>query len=641
MADLNPPKTAVQDQDINPWSVEGAQGENGEVAAIDYDAICSKWNTSKIDHALLERFEQVTGKKPHRWLRRGLFFSHRDFDKILTKYEHGEPFFLYTGRGPSTGSLHLGHTIPLEFTKWLQDVFDVPLVFMLTDDEKALFKDSLSFEDTHKYALENAKDIIALGFDEKKTFIYSDLEYLSHHFLTNAYEFSKLVTFNQVRGAFGFDGSANIGKIFFPAVQCSAAFATSYPEIWSDDPSPVRTKALGKIQCLIPMGIDQDPYFRLIRDNAHRMKNPSPKPALIHSKFLTALQGAGGKMSSSNPNSAIFMTDTAKQIKNKINKFAFSGGRETLEEHREKGGNPDVDVAYIYLTYFEDDDEKLQKIYDDYKSGTLLTGELKKMAIEALQSVVESFQDRRKAVTDEVLRSQHRPAIFPPHHKTRSEKTAMTSLISRTMRPAALRRIVSIPVRPLTTTISQRSDNVSSSELKVGELQGAKFRVEPLRRVGEDDATKRARLVYQSRKRGTLESDLLLSTFAAAHLPTLSPELLDQYDLLLDENDWDIYYWATQKEQLSTTNPSSAQSPSTADIDAKPESDQITRHPPSGEWAQTVGNFKPAYRPVPARWKDSEILEKLRAHVRSRSVDGGEGGGMGFMPPLEPPEVKN
>lgn len=40
MADENPPKTVVQDQDINPWSVEGAQGENGEVAAINYDAIC-------------------------------------------------------------------------------------------------------------------------------------------------------------------------------------------------------------------------------------------------------------------------------------------------------------------------------------------------------------------------------------------------------------------------------------------------------------------------------------------------------------------------------------------------------------------------------------------------------------------------
>lgn len=76
---------------------------------------------------------------------------------------------------------------------------------MLTDDEKALFKDSLTFEETLQYAMENARDIIALGFDLKKTFIYSDLKYVSHHFLMNAWEFSKTVTFNQVRGAFGFN----------------------------------------------------------------------------------------------------------------------------------------------------------------------------------------------------------------------------------------------------------------------------------------------------------------------------------------------------------------------------------------------------------------------------------------------------
>ncbi|KAM5352468.1 hypothetical protein ACJ41O_005191 [Fusarium nematophilum] len=203
------------------------------------------------------------------------------------------------------------------------------------------------------------------------------------------------------------------------------------------------------------------------------------------------------------------------------------------------------------------------------------------------------------------------------------------------MRPAAAaRRLLSMPIRPLSTTASRCVDGSQPAELGIGELQGAKFKIEPLRRVGEDDATKRARLVYQSRKRGTLESDLLLSTFASAHLPTLSPSLLHQYDLLLDENDWDIYYWATQKEELSSTNPSTS-------ADAKPASDEVTRHPPVGEWAQTVGNFKPAYRPVPARWRDSEILELLRVHVRSRSVDGGEGGGMGFMPPLGPAEVKS
>ncbi|TPX19021.1 uncharacterized protein E0L32_011265 [Thyridium curvatum] len=431
-----PPATLVQDQDINPWSVEGAQGADGEVAAINYEALSQKWNTQLIDQALLERFERVTGRKPHRWMRRGLFFSHRDFEKILDRYERGEPFFLYTGRGPSTGSLHLGHTIPMQFAQWLQEVFDVPLVFMLTDDEKAVFKDNLTFEEVMGYAMDNAKDIIALGFDVKKTFIYSDLKYLSHHFLMNAWEFSKLVTFNQVRGAFGFNESTNIGRIFFPSVQCVAAFATSYPQIWSDTPSEVRTKEIASIPCLIPMGIDQDPYFRLVRDIAPRMGNPSPKPALIHSKFLTALQGAGGKMSSSNPTSAIFMTDTAKQIKvrtqhmfffsfpshllntlltpfllppvapqTKINKYAFSGGQVSVEEHRRLGGNPDVDVSYIYLTYFEDDDAKLAKVYDDYKRGDLLTGELKKLAIDLLQDYVRDFQERRATVTDEVLES--------------------------------------------------------------------------------------------------------------------------------------------------------------------------------------------------------------------------------------------
>ena len=126
---------------------------------------------------------------------------------------------------------------------------------------------------------------------------------------------------------------------------------------------------------------------------------------------------------------------------------------------------------------------------------------------------------------------------------------------------------------------------------------------------------------------------------------------LTEYDLFLDENDWDIYYWATQRESTSSTNPSSpnapiAESPASAGSaasspDGKPASDDVLvarNPPPSGEWAQTVGNFKPAYRPVPSRWRDSEILELLRAHVRSRSVDGNEGMGMGFMPALDTKE---
>ncbi|KAJ9664253.1 tryptophan--tRNA ligase [Coniosporium apollinis] len=413
LADKATAPNAAAEQQIDPWSVSAATDEHGNILAFDYEAISRKWNTKLIGDALLQRFESLTGHKPHRWLRRGLFFSHRDLESILDVYERGETFFLYTGRGPSSSSMHIGHTIPFEFTKWLQDVFDVPLVIMLTDDEKFLFKEDLKLEEVMGFARDNAKDIIAVGFDVKKTFIYSDLEFLGtagKHMLLNAWEFSKGITFNQVRGAFGFDGSTNTGRIFFPNLQCVAAYATSYPFIWGDDPlSPVRSKKTAAIPCLIPCAIDQDPYFRLLRDHTKSMSHKIPRPALIHSKFLTALQGAGGKMSASNPNSAIFMNDTAKSIKNKINKHAFSGGQETLELHREKGGNPDVDVAYQYLTYFSDDDEKLERLARDYRSGELLTGDMKKECIALLQEYVGSFQERRKAVSKEVLNEFMRP----------------------------------------------------------------------------------------------------------------------------------------------------------------------------------------------------------------------------------------
>jgi tryptophanyl-tRNA synthetase len=393
------------EQEINPWDVQ---------AGVDYVKISEKWATKLIDQPLLERFERVTGHKPHRWLRRGLFFSHRDLELILDTYERGDDFLLYTGRGPSSDAMHIGHTIPFEFTKWLQDVFDVPLVIMLTDDEKFLFKEKLKQEEVYEFSRQNAKDIISVGFDVKKTFMYIDSEFFSsgynRHFSLNTTEFEKLITNNQVRGAFGFDGSTNIGSNAFAAKQCVAAFASSYPFIWGEDHATYkRSKKLAAVPCLIPCAIDQDPYFRLVRENCNRMDLPSPKPALIHSKFLTALQGAGGKMSASDANSAIFMSDTPKQIKNKINTKAFSGGQETLELHREKGGNPDIDVPYQYIGYFEDDDDKLKKLAEDYRKGELLTGEMKKECIDTMTVYVKKYQESRAKVTDEMLDEFLRP----------------------------------------------------------------------------------------------------------------------------------------------------------------------------------------------------------------------------------------
>jgi len=97
------------------------------------------------------------------------------------------------------------------------------------------------------------------------------------------------------------------------------------------------------------------------------------------------------------------MSDTANQIKNKINKYAFSGGQETAEQHRRLGGNPDVDVPFQFLSFLLDDDEELEKLRTTYKSGELLTGEMKKRCIAVLQEYVGSFQARRKQVTDKTI----------------------------------------------------------------------------------------------------------------------------------------------------------------------------------------------------------------------------------------------
>ncbi|CAE8588572.1 unnamed protein product, partial [Polarella glacialis] len=173
---------AEGDMVVDPWTVTGK---------IDYQKLIRDFGSSPISPELLERMEKLTVGKGrvsslHRWLRRGIFFSHREFDAICKMQEQGTPFYLYTGRGPNSAAMHLGHLLPFMFTKWLQEAFNVPLVIQMTDDEKFLWKGEYDPDkgdnlDHFRYlTTENAKDIIACGFDKKKTFIFSDCDYMGH-----------------------------------------------------------------------------------------------------------------------------------------------------------------------------------------------------------------------------------------------------------------------------------------------------------------------------------------------------------------------------------------------------------------------------------------------------------------------------
>jgi len=374
------------EQIVTPWVVEGAD------EGIDYDKLIKQFGSQEIDKAMIKRMEKLTGHKAHRFLRRGIFFSHREMNRILDLYEKGTPFYLYTGRGPSSASLHLGHMLPFMFTLWLQKVFNVPLVIQITDDEKFYWK-NLKLSETYNLGLENIKDIIACGYDISKTFIFSNLEYVGTMYPVIC-KIHKTFTYNQVRGCFGFTPSDHCGKYSFPAIQAAPSFSASFPHIFGHNT---------KIPCLIPCAIDQDPYFRLTRDSAPKLGYI--KPALIHSKFFPALQGSKSKMGSSNPNSAVFMTDTPKQIAKKINKYAFSGGGETLEEHKKNGGNCDIDIPYQWLTFFLEDDDELEEIRDKYSKGIMMSGEVKKRLIQVIQPIVAHHQAARKLVTLEMVKA--------------------------------------------------------------------------------------------------------------------------------------------------------------------------------------------------------------------------------------------
>ena len=115
------------------------------------------------------------------------------------------------------------------------------------------------------------------------------------------------------------------------------------------------------------------------------------QPASTYHQFAIGM--TGGKMSSSQPETTMFLNDSMKDIEKKI-KSSFSGGQATVEEHRAKGGNPDVDVAFQYLRYFfEEDDNELERIRNEYVSGDLLTGEIKAICVEKASMWMERHHE--------------------------------------------------------------------------------------------------------------------------------------------------------------------------------------------------------------------------------------------------------
>jgi len=363
--------TTDEEMIVTPWEVKGK---------IDYEKLIREFGTQPLTPELLEQFRKITGTL-HPQLERRIFFSHRDLDWILQRYEAGEKFVLYTGRGPS-GPVHIGHLVPWIFTKYLQDRFDAKLYFQMTDDEKFLQHDEIALSEPKKWAYENSLDIIALGFDPEKTKIIMDTDNIGELYEL-AIHIGKRITYSTARAVFGFQDSTNIGMLFYPAIQAVPAFLESY--------------LTGKnVPCLIPAAIDQDPYWRVTRDVAPKLGYY--KPAQIHCRFMPGL-GRGGKMSASMPETSVFTIDTPDLAEKKI-KSAFTGGRTTIEEQRRMGANPDICSVFAYDYFLFMDQKEVEDLRYKCLAGNIMCGECKVALAERVKKFLLEHQEKREKAKD-------------------------------------------------------------------------------------------------------------------------------------------------------------------------------------------------------------------------------------------------
>ncbi len=339
-----------------------------------------------LDHQkLIERFgaRNITDlkEKPDFYtFQNDLIVSHRDFDIFYAKLRAGKPSAIVSGFNASSYP-HIGHIGVFDTNKFFQEKYGCQVFIPISDDESYVSGKVKTQEEGLRKSLYLARSVVALGFKLDLTKVIIDQLY------TNIYNFairlSRSVTMSMVKASYGYGNDRNVGLFFYPSVQSAHVLM---PNLFG----------IGNV--LVPIGPDEDPHLRICRDVAEL--HGFSKPAVVHSKFMPGIDG--GKMSKSKGN-AIFLVEDEKTIRKKIAN-AFSGGQASIEEHRRLGGNPEIDVPFIYLKHYFLTAVESEQIAGEYRKGRLLSGEMKKMLADRVVERVAKFQENYSRVNEKDLK---------------------------------------------------------------------------------------------------------------------------------------------------------------------------------------------------------------------------------------------
>jgi tryptophanyl-tRNA synthetase len=357
---------ATDDFTVTPYSVEGD---------IDYDRLLEQFGADPLGPDQQAQFPDPV----HPLVGREVFYAERDLDPFLDAANNGRPHSIVTGRGPS-GPMHIGHIFPFYFARYLQEQTGTLVYIPISDDEKYFLKD-LSLEELDTDTRDNLRDLLAVGFDPDRTRIVLDTADADVVYPIAA-ALAKEITQSTVDATYG--EPENVGLSFYPAVQATHLLLPQLVE--------------GQHPTLVPIAVDQDPHVRVCRDVAAKQRYDVRKPGALLSKFLPSLDGPG-KMSTSDDAPSILLSDDRETVLEKIRSHAYSGGQPSIEAHRAQGGDPEVDVPYLLLYYFfEESDERVAELAEQYREGALLSGELKELAAERIADFLEEHQKRRQAL---------------------------------------------------------------------------------------------------------------------------------------------------------------------------------------------------------------------------------------------------
>jgi len=349
---------------IDPW---------GSTLIQDYNKLIQDFH--------LETFNPKLFPNPNRIMRRNVVFSGIGLNQIAEAIKKKKPFYVLSGIMPSGEKIHFGNKMVVEMISYFQK--QGANTYILVADLEAEATRGITLEEARQRALDfHIPAYIALGLDPKKTIFYFQSE--NTEVMHAGYKYSKKVTQAQFESLYG---NATPSKIFSALTQVGDIL---YPQFKKRMPG------------IIPVGVDQCPHILLTRDIANRMKSEKffPPAATFH-KYTPALNGHF-KMSKSLPESMISLPEDPKSACKKI-KRAVSGGRETLEEHRKLGAIVEKDMTFELLKqHLIEDDDELNHIYKEYKSGKMTTGELKKIGCEKITEFMNNLEKGIKKARKEI-----------------------------------------------------------------------------------------------------------------------------------------------------------------------------------------------------------------------------------------------